>query len=124
MFFLWNGTESELIKFIDNLNQKHPTIKFEFTYFRTSITFLDTKLYNNENGTLLSIENQVIAIISCLLNWRTQKALRDNIPYCQALHINEICSKTSEAIKNWKDLKDAFIKRGILKFWTITLKEL
>ena len=55
--------ESELIKFIDNLNQKHPTIKFEFTYFRTSITFLDTKLYNNENGTLLSIENQVIAII-------------------------------------------------------------
>ena len=116
--------ESELSKFIDNLNQKHPTIKFEFTYFRTSITFLDTKLYNNENGTLLSIENQVIAIISCVLNWHTQKALRDSIPYCQALHINQICSKTSEAIKNWKDLKDAFIKRGILKFWTITLKEL
>ena len=29
--FLWNGTESELVKFIDSLNQKHPTVKFEFT---------------------------------------------------------------------------------------------
>ena len=26
IFSIWNGTESELIKFIDNLNQKHPTI--------------------------------------------------------------------------------------------------
>ena len=44
MFFLWNGTESELIKSIYNLNKKHPTMKFEFTYSRISITFLDTKL--------------------------------------------------------------------------------
>ena len=46
---------SELIKFIDNLNQKHPTIKFEFTYSRTSTTFLDTKVYKNENGTLCTV---------------------------------------------------------------------
>ena len=53
-------------KFIDNINKKHPTIKFEFTYSRTSITFLGTKVYKNENGTLCttSIENQVIAVIS------------------------------------------------------------
>ena len=38
-FLLLNGTESELTKFMDNLNQKHPTTKFEFTYFKTSITF-------------------------------------------------------------------------------------
>ena len=52
IFFLWNGIESELIKFIDNLNQKHLRIKFEFTYCGTSITFLDTRVYKNENGTL------------------------------------------------------------------------
>ena len=28
IFFLWNGTDFELIEFIDNLNKKHPTIKF------------------------------------------------------------------------------------------------
>ena len=49
IFFLWNGTESELIKFIHGLNQKHPTIKLEFT---TIVTFLDTKVCKNENRTL------------------------------------------------------------------------
>ena len=45
IFFLWNGTDAELIKIIDNLNKKHSTRKFEFTYSRTSITFLDTKVH-------------------------------------------------------------------------------
>ena len=76
IFSFWNGTKSELIKFIDNLNQKYPTIKFQFTYSRTSITFLDTKEYKNEIGghrALLSTENQVITVISCTINRRTQK---------------------------------------------------
>lgn len=51
-FFSWKGTESELTEFIDNLNKKHPTIKFEFTYFKTSIAFLDTKIYNNNSEVL------------------------------------------------------------------------
>ena len=75
IFFLWNGTESGLIKFIDNLNQNHPTIKFEFTFSKISIIFLDNKVYKNENGScaLLSIEKQVITVISCIINRRTQK---------------------------------------------------
>ena len=52
IFFLCNGTESELTKFTHNLNQKHPTIKFELTYSGTTITFSDIKVYKNENGTL------------------------------------------------------------------------
>ena len=38
--------------------------------------------------------------------------MKDSIPYSQALHIKRICSETSEVIKNLKDLKDAFIRRG------------
>ena len=40
------------------------------------------------------------------------KALKDSIPYSQALCIKQICSKTSEVIKHLKNLKDAFIRRG------------
>ena len=40
------------------------------------------------------------------------KALKDSIAYSQALSMKQICSKTSEAIKHLKDLKNAFIKRG------------
>ena len=40
------------------------------------------------------------------------KALKDSIPYSQALCIKQTCSKTSEVIKHLKNLKDAFIRRG------------
>ena len=75
IFFLWNGTESELIKSIHNLNQKHPTVRFEFSYSRTSITFLEPKYIKMkvEHYAQLSIENQVIAVIFCTINRRTQK---------------------------------------------------
>ena len=114
IFFLWNGTESGLIKFIDNLNQEHPTIKFEFTFSRTSITFLYTKIYKNENGTLCITICRKPSDRSNFLLYKSAhpKALKDSISYSQALHIKQICSETSEVIKHLEDLKDAFIKRG------------
>ena len=45
-FFLWNWTESELIKFIGNL--KHPTVKFKIP----SIISSDAKIFKNQNGIL------------------------------------------------------------------------
>ena len=113
IFFLWNGTECELMKFIHNLNQNHSTIKFEFTYSRTSITFLDTKVYKNENGTLCTTIYRKPSDRRNFLNYKLEhlKALKNSIPYSQALRIKRICSKTSEVIKGLKDNKDAFEKR-------------
>ena len=99
-------TESELIKFIDNLNQKHPIIKFEFTYSRTRITFLDTKVYKNENGTLRTTIYRKPSDCRKFFHYKSAhpKELKHSIPYSQALRIKRIC-------QNLKDLKDAFIKR-------------
>ena len=87
---LWNGTESELIKFIDNLNIKYPAIKFEFTYSGTSISFLVTKVYKNENGTLCNTIYRKPSDYRNLLHFQSvhPKALKDSIPYSQALRIN------------------------------------
>ena len=41
IFFLWKGTEEELLKFLESVNDIHPTIKFDFAYSRSEITFLD-----------------------------------------------------------------------------------
>ena len=78
------------------LNKKHPTIKLEIT-FSTSITFLDTKIYKNENETLCT---------------SIYKKSSDRLPYIQALRIKQICSKSSEITKHLKDLNDAFNWRG------------
>ena len=95
-------------------NQKHPKIKFEFTYSRTSITSLDTKLYKNENETLCITIYRKPSDCYNFLHCKSlhPKALKDSIPYSQALCIKQICSKTSEVIKHLKNLKDAFIRRG------------
>ena len=99
---------------IHNLNKKHSTIKFEFTYSRTSITFLDTKVHKNENWTLCTTIFRKPSDLRNFLHHKSAhpKALKDSIPYSQALRIKRICSETSEVMKHLKDLKDVFIKRG------------
>ena len=49
MFFIWYGTEEELLKFIEHCNNFHETIKFEFSCnFKTkSVDFLDMTIDHN-----------------------------------------------------------------------------
>ena len=48
IFLLWNGSETQLLDYITRLNSRHPTIKFDFKYSKSSIEFLDTKIYKNK----------------------------------------------------------------------------
>ena len=41
IFMIWEHGEESLLKFIDYLNEIHPTIKFTYKYSRDSIEFLD-----------------------------------------------------------------------------------
>ena len=52
LFMMWTGTEEELLKFINELNQKHKTIKFDFKYSKTKIEFLDVLVYKDINNKL------------------------------------------------------------------------
>ena len=42
IFMIWNGTKEQLI-FIDELNKKHKTIKFDYKISTKQIEFLDKK---------------------------------------------------------------------------------
>ena len=52
LFMMWTGTEEELLKFINELNQKHKTIKFDFNYSKTKVEFLDVLVYEDINNKL------------------------------------------------------------------------
>ena len=43
MFFIWTGKKKDLLKFLNELNTKHESIKLEYQISKTNITFLDTK---------------------------------------------------------------------------------
>ena len=52
LFIIWTGSEQELLDFINDLNKKHPLIKFEFKCPQTKIEFLDVLVCEDQNNTL------------------------------------------------------------------------
>ena len=50
LFFIWKGTEKELKKFIEDINKVHPSIKFDYSYSKSVIDFLDLKFYKDAAG--------------------------------------------------------------------------
>ena len=83
-------------------------------YIFLLVSFLDTKICKNEDGILCTTIYRKPSDRRNFLHYKLvhPKALKDSIPYSQALRVKRICSETSEVIKHLKDLKDAFIKRG------------
>ena len=49
---IWTETKQELLIFLEKLNSKHKTIKFEHNISNSSISFLDTLIYKDKNNTL------------------------------------------------------------------------
>ena len=45
IFMIWNGTTEGIILFMDELNKKHKTIKFDYKISTKQIEFLDTVVY-------------------------------------------------------------------------------
>ena len=52
IFFLWNGSEKDLLDFIDYLNNFHPYLKFKASYdfVNKSVVFLDTVISITDDG--------------------------------------------------------------------------
>ena len=102
IFFIWNGTVIQLQEFINKLNNRHPIIKFDFKFSKTSIEFLDTTVYKNKE------QNKLLTTVYCkptdrrnFLHYTSAhpRSLIKSIPYSQALHLKKICAETSELSK-------------------------
>ena len=59
MYFLCNGTVIQLQEFIKKLNNRHPTIKFNFKFSKTTIELLDTAVYKNKE------QNNLLTTVYC-----------------------------------------------------------
>ena len=114
IFFLWNGTATQLQEFIKKLNNRHPTITFDFKFSKTSIEFLDTTVYKNKE------QNKLLKTVYCKPTDRINflgytsthpRSLIKSIPYSQVLCLKKICAETSELSKNLQMLKESFRSR-------------
>ena len=50
IFFIRTGSKTDLEKNLNELNTKHPSIKFEYKTSKERISFLDTKIYIKNNN--------------------------------------------------------------------------
>ena len=48
LFMIWTDTEEELLKFINELNQKHKTIKFDFKYSKKNSIFICSRVKRHQ----------------------------------------------------------------------------
>ena len=49
IFFIWTGNKTNLEKLLNELNTKHPSVKFEYEIAKERISFLDTEIYIKNN---------------------------------------------------------------------------
>ena len=114
IFILWNGTPDELKNFIAELNLLHPTIKFDAKYSKTSIEFLDTKIYKSADGKLqMTLYTKPTDRQSYLHNKSYHpSSCKRSIAYSQALRIRRICSEDSEFMVHTNKLVERLIERG------------
>ena len=113
IFFVWRGSERELLEFFEEINKTHPTIKFDCQYSRESVNFLDTtvKVVNNKLTTTLftkPTDRRAYLHTRSYHPTSTKKA----IAYSQAARIRRICSDINDFWKHANQLKKDLLHRG------------
>ena len=114
IFLLWNGTLEELEVFLEQLNQIHPSIKFDAKFSKSSIEFLDTKVYKATDGKLHTTLYTKPTDRQSYLHSKSYhpSSCKRSIAYSQALRIKRICSEPSEFEKHVKNLSSKLAERG------------
>ena len=114
VFFIWKGTETELKTFFEEINQVHPTIKFDHNHSKSEIHFLDLTVYKDKAGKLATKVHTKSTDRQAYLhkNSAHPSHLKKSIPYGQALRLKRICTEDDEFMKASIQLTEKLKKRG------------
>ena len=113
-FFIVDLSMLSFYSGMEAINSRHPTIKFDFKYSKSSTKFLDTKICKNKE------KNKLLTTIYWKPTDRRNfldptsahpKPLINSIPFSQALQLKKICSETPELNKHLNELKESSINR-------------
>ena len=114
IFFLWKGTEDELLKIIEEINTVHATIKFDFAYSKEKINFLDTTIIITEDNRLKTTIYSKPTDRKAYLHAKSYhpNSTKEAIAFSQALRIKRICTDETDFEKNSQKLMNDLLDRG------------
>ena len=99
--------------FVKVLNEKHPTIKFEYQISEKEINFLDTTCYIKDKNIKTKLYKKKTDISNYLHRRSAHpEKLKKTIPYGQALRLKRICSEKKHLDTNYNEMKNNFLERG------------
>ena len=116
VFFIWTHGEKELHKFMEDLNNHQPNIKFTYTFSKNCVPFLDldVQVSGGELTTNLHIKptdrHQYLHFTSSHPN-HTKRS----IVYSPALRVSRIYSRERNFRKHISEMKAWFLRKGCPK---------
>ena len=104
------------MKFLNELNTNHESIKFEYQISQTRIRNLDTDVYIKNNNLCIKIYRKRTDRQTFLnISFEHPKSLKASIPYRQALRIKRICSITTDFEHHLHERKERLVNQGYNK---------
>ena len=114
IFLVWTHGKEALLKFLDHCNQCFPTMKFTAEHSLEQISFLDTTIYFNEEGTLestLFVKQQDICTLLHNDSFHATSCKR-GIIYSQALRYRRIITNNDQLEEKLETLRNNLVRRG------------
>ena len=113
LFFIWKGSEEDLLKFLKEVNTLHPSIKFDYEYSREKVNFLDTTIsvIGNKFSTTLYTKPTDRKSYLHSKSYHPQST-KKSIAFSQAARLKRICTEERDFQQHAEKLKLDLINRG------------
>ena len=114
VFLVWTDGEASLKQFFVEINDIHPSIKFDCNYSRERVSFLDTYIHLDSTGRLSTSLFTKPTDRNAFLHHDSYHPpnLLKNIPYGQFLRAKKICSQPEDADRAMDAIERKFLERG------------
>ncbi|CAJ0955116.1 unnamed protein product [Ranitomeya imitator] len=117
IFLIWQGTEQDLLAFLDILNDNEINVRLTCKYSQTSVEFLDVLVNRGMNDQIETNVHRKETAVNSLLHASSShpKPLINGIPTGQFLRIKRICSNNDSFKAQAEALSTRFVNRGYSK---------
>lgn len=106
IFLIWQGSDTDLVEFVHDLNQNAKNIKLSLNYNHDSVEFLDTLIFQDQHGYLQSNMDRKSTSVNSLLHTSSShpSSTKKGIVTGQFLQARWICSLDHLFLKQAQDL--------------------
>ena len=123
---IWTGSKNQLKTFLNDLNTKHNSIKFEYKVSQSSMLFLGMEVYIKSNKLFTNIYRKGTDRQNFLhVNSEHPMSVKNSIHYSQVLGVKCTCSTIETSGFIAQNLSKSLLRKDTnLKFQINTYKQL